>query len=334
MTGNPIYPLYKNVFPSYAEIQKKHMAKNEGHGTSEEEKEEKATNSGWTHFVVRKVVYGESLWQIILIPIRVFFEGVDDNPKHFDGRLNPFLLILPLLLIWVGRKQGHARRAEFKILSLFSIAYLLFVFFKIDMRIRWIGPIIPPLVVLCMHSLAGLRRLGKSSSAKWQASFFKGLTGVFVLSMLAWNAQYVHALYRKIDPVPYISGRVDREDYINRFRPEYKLIRYINNQLPENSTILCLFIGNRIYYFDRQIYWDTKILSDAVNKAKSVDQIGDNLKRLGITHILIRYDLTYPWIKRTFDNQKGTLLKIYLQKHVKQLAQNRGYGLFKLNDIH
>ncbi|WP_172683759.1 ArnT family glycosyltransferase [Desulfosarcina cetonica] len=330
MTGNPIYPLYKNVFSNATETQEKYVAETEGGEASEKEKKRNA-NSGWTHFSVRKAVYGEPLWQIVLIPIRVFFEGVDDNPKHFDGRLNPFLLILPLLLIWAGKKQGNGRRFESKILSLFAIAYLLFVFFKIDMRIRWIGPIIPPLVVLCMYSLANLRRLGESYAVKWKASLLMGFARVFVIAMLAWNAQYVHALYRKIDPEPYIAGEVSREDYITRFRPEYELIRYINSQLHENSIILCLFIGDRIYYFDRQIYWDPKILSKAVNDADSIDQIGANLSNLGITHLLVRFDLTQSWIKRTFDHENEALLRTYFQRRATQIGKHGGYGLFALN---
>ena len=332
MTGNPIYPLYENVFPSDAETQKKHVTEDKESEVPENE-EKQDTSSDWTNFAMRKVVYGESLWQIVLIPIRVFFEGVDDNPKYFDGRLNPFLLILPLLLIWIGKNQKNTLRFESKILALFAIAYLLFVFFKIDMRIRWIGPIIPPLVVLCMYSLSGLRRLCESFSAKWQVLFFRGLASVFVLAMLAWNAQYVHALYQKIDPVSYISGEVDREAYIKRFRPEYELIRYINNQLPENSIILCLFIGNRIYYFDRRIYWEPKILAEAVNQADSIHQIGANLGNLGITHLLVRFDLTQSWIRRTFDEEHEALLRAYFQNRATQIGNHRGYGLFALSPL-
>ena len=151
--------------------------------------------------------------------------------------------------------------------------------------------------------------------------------------MLAWNAQYVHALYRKIDPVPYITGEVDREHYIKRFRPEYELIQYINNQLPENSIVLCLFIGNRIYYFDRQIYWDPKILAEAVNQADSIDQIGADLGNLRITHLLVRFDLTQSWIRRTFDEEHELLLRAYFQDRATQIGNHGGYGLFALSPV-
>lgn len=329
MTGNPIYPLYKNVFSSGAEERQTHTINHKDNRANEKGKKENA-NSGWTHFAMRKMVFGESLWQIALIPVRVFFEGVDDNPQHFDGRLNPFLLILPLLLIWVGKKQDNARRFESKLLSLFAISYLLFVYFKIDMRIRWIGPIIPPLVVLCMYSLAGLKRYGESCSKKWEATFLKGLTIVFVLAMLAWNVQYVQALYLKIDPVPYVGGKVDRDDYIKRYRPEYELIRYINNQLPENSIVLCLFIGNRIYYFDRDINLNIRLLKQIIVESNSSKQVLCELENVGITHILLRYDLTRGWMKNNLEKDKQELLRLFFKENAKRVDSFKGYGLFGL----
>ena len=46
-------------------------------------------------FWIRKNEYNESFLQTVTIPIRAFFQGMDDNPKYFDGKLNPLLLILP-----------------------------------------------------------------------------------------------------------------------------------------------------------------------------------------------------------------------------------------------
>ena len=42
---------------------------------------------------VRHLVFKESLGYMALMPLRIFFEGRDDSPRHFDGKLNPFLLL-------------------------------------------------------------------------------------------------------------------------------------------------------------------------------------------------------------------------------------------------
>ena len=48
------------------------------------------------HLAARRLVYDESFVETITIPLRIFFQGEDDNPKYFDGRLDPCLLVFPL----------------------------------------------------------------------------------------------------------------------------------------------------------------------------------------------------------------------------------------------
>ena len=87
-TGNPVYPLYKSVFNA-AETE-----------TVEEMNEtviEKRTQM--SHIEIRRQIYGESWWEIALIPIRVFFGGRDDSPAHFDGRTNPFFIAVAYICV-------------------------------------------------------------------------------------------------------------------------------------------------------------------------------------------------------------------------------------------
>jgi 4-amino-4-deoxy-L-arabinose transferase-like glycosyltransferase len=94
-TGNPFYPLYQNVF----------APRPVGDSISDPEPEDGESGPPpkeavrWTPFNIRSIVYGESKWRIASIPIRVFFEGKDDDPRHFDGVLSPFLLLFPLGLL-------------------------------------------------------------------------------------------------------------------------------------------------------------------------------------------------------------------------------------------
>ncbi|WP_319410115.1 phospholipid carrier-dependent glycosyltransferase [uncultured Desulfosarcina sp.] len=326
LTGNPIYPLYNNIFSNPSEhpsVDEDDDAINGGGKTGKKD-------PGWGNFAVRKVIYGELPWEIALIPIRVFFEGVDDDPKRFDGRLNPFLIILPVLLFLFGSDPTHHRKIEYRFLSLFSIAYLTFAFFRVDMRIRWISPIVPPLVVLCMYALAEIQGGGTHSGKRWKRSALNGLALVSVVAMFVWNAQYLYALYHKIDPIPYITGRIDRDTYITKYRPEYELIRQINQLLPSDATILCFFIGNRIYYFDRKIQLDKSILKTVVSHSDSVDQIGQRLIGKRITHMLVRFDLTDSWIEKNFDEQEKARLRLFLQRYTKRIGEKSGYGLFEV----
>jgi Dolichyl-phosphate-mannose-protein mannosyltransferase len=329
MTGNPVYPLYNRFFVKAAG----EGAKTGGlQNISTDEKEKPGKKgSGLKHFAVRRVIYKESLWEIVLIPLRVFIEGKDDDPKHFDGQLNPFLLILPLFLFLPGNNRFHRRRnTEYRILSLFAMVYMVFVFFQVDMRIRWISPIIPPMVILSMCGLHRLQCLGVNANVKWKTLSSKFAVIVVTGSMLFFNARYIHALYQKNDPMGYISGQMDRDSYIKKFRPEYEIISYANRELSQDALILCLFIGKRIYYFDRHVRLDIDLIKRSVISSDSIDQIGSNLRSAGITHIFLRYDLSDSWIKNNFDREKQALLKIFFQKNAKQIKSFGGYGLFEL----
>jgi hypothetical protein len=103
-TGNPVYPLYQSYF-------------NPG-GTNQDL--EKVPEKKMNHFLVRKFVYKEAWWQTALIPVRIFFQGEDDNPKYFDGLLNPFLFFLPLLAFLKVNREKRDDVFEKKLLVSFS----------------------------------------------------------------------------------------------------------------------------------------------------------------------------------------------------------------------
>jgi len=78
------------------------------------------TNKG--AFASRKVLYHETWWQALLLPVRFFIEGQDDNPQYFDGKLTPFLLVLPILAFLLKPSSLQEGR-EKKILLAFALLY-------------------------------------------------------------------------------------------------------------------------------------------------------------------------------------------------------------------
>jgi 4-amino-4-deoxy-L-arabinose transferase-like glycosyltransferase len=323
LTANPVYPLYNSWLNPKENPVNDHIALNDS-----EKNDEKRQKGGWSHFAVRKIVYGETFWQTASIPVRVFFDGRDDDPKYFDGKLNPFLLFFALLALIPSGSIHQRIHIDIKILSGFSVFFLLFVFFQIDMRIRWISPIVPPMIILSMFGLKRLQRLGSTSKIKKMV--VAGVVSIAVAGMMLLNAKYIIALYVKVDPIPYISGQMARDSYILKFRPEYEVIRYANQHLPEDALILCMFIGNRRYYFDKPILTDLNALKRAVITSGSIDQIGARLNKTGITHILVRYDLFNYWTENELNPEKQTLINTFMSNRVKQIKSYGGYGLYKL----
>lgn len=153
---------------------------------------------------------------------------------------------------------------------------------------------------------------------------------IAVTSMLLLNAIYIKSLYGTFEPISYLSKKIDRDSYIKKFRPEYEVINFANRKLAKNATILCLFIGDRIYYFEKPIFLDINLLKQAVMTSDTSSKIRGNLQQVGITHIILRYDLTDAWIRNSLDANKRMMIKEFIRNYVRPIHSYGGYGLFEL----
>lgn len=333
-TNNPIYPLYDSLFnpEKVAPVSIKTSVTDSLDSTKNNSDTVKKPSGSWGHFAVRKIVYGEKWWETVLIPVRIFFQGKDDNPKYFDGRLNPILFIFPFFAFIRIKKNDHAFSTEKKILVIFSILFLLFVFFQTDMRIRWIGPVIPPLVILSVFGLHEIIALINSRYFKISRKILTGCVLSFVVFLLSLNIFYIIDLFKVVKPMSYISGRVGRDDYIEKYRPEYAVIKYANHNIPDNAKIMCMFLGNRSYYIDREVVFNYNLASKAVIQKDSSKKILDDLKKKKITHLIIRYDLFNKHIQDSYNGKEREIIRDFFKKHVKLLYSKNGHGLYLLKN--
>ncbi|UCC39956.1 MAG: glycosyltransferase family 39 protein, partial [Candidatus Aminicenantes bacterium] len=177
-TNNPIFPLYDQFF-NLQKVSKSQTV---------------------DLFTFRTLVYHETWWQMAVLPVRVFFQGQDGNPQFFDGKLNPFILLLPFLAFYHMREDPPILRNEKRILLAYACLFFATAFFTSDMRIRYISPIIPPLVLL---SVFGVKRMVVVISELRERRLRNaGLAALFlVLSFcLSLNAYYVYTQYKYVDP--------------------------------------------------------------------------------------------------------------------------------------
>jgi hypothetical protein len=148
--------------------------------------------------------------------------------------------------------------------------------------------------------------------------------------MLWSNVAYIQMQFSHIDPLSYLSGRIVRDKYIERYRHEYPTIQFANHNLSENAKILCLFLGNRLYYSDKEMIFDEKLFKKTVKHAPSSIAVLSELKRGGITHLLIRYDLFNRWLIDNFDEREKKMINLFFAEHAERLFSKSNYGLFEL----
>ena len=154
-TGNPFFPLLAGFFTP----------------------RESGGGAGGVHvslgiFAKRELLYGETWWEIAALPLRIFFAGRDDAAQYFDGVLSPLLI---LLLPWVFKGKW---REEKDFLVFFAALFFLYALFLVDMRIRYILLIVPPLVALLVYAVFNIYlRIKRPAYLILGLLFFAGFHG-------------------------------------------------------------------------------------------------------------------------------------------------------------
>jgi len=308
-TGNPIYPLYESIFNP--------VIRDAG----------ALPHTG--HFWFRHWVYGESWGQILLMPFRIFFQGKDNDLQYFDGQLNAALLILPLFSVLNPLNYPRRIRLETGLLVSFSTLYMLIAFLQTDMRVRYIAPILPPLVILSIFGLKNAVYLVKSIGITWIRKLAPLAIAFGFVAIFFTNANYIIRQFGIVMPFQYLSGKISRDEYIQMFSPEYASIQYANKHTSSEAIILGMFIGHRIYYSDRSILFRDKTLKEMTKNGADEKQMLSVLQKLGVTHMLVRYDVFEDWLSGSFTPPQRALWMRLLKTDMQLLFSKDGYGLYE-----
>ncbi len=330
-TGNPIYPLAAGVFDS---------------SSSEVSVADDSIDppaKPLSHLTLRKLLYEETPLQTLTTPIRIFFVGEDNNPKLFDGKLNFALLLFPMLLLLVkflqtrlpplsspeekneeAAKSSDINNLQIGLLVTFATLFILLGYLATDMRVRYISPAIPPLVIL---SVLGLSRLFDLLAQRRHVRWGHGLVAILVISAMLPNLRYLVWLWQDIAPIHYLRGQTTRIEFLSEKIPSFAATHYINQHLPQDSKILAVYLGQRAYYFQRQVDFNYSPLLQAMTQGSEVAM--RYLQTHSISHLLIRFELLKDWLNTLSRDERDQAIK-FMQEQIRSTYQMNGYGLFEL----
>lgn len=304
MTGNPIYPLYNQLWGLAG-----------------------VTPAGqdFDIFTIRRFLFGESSLQTILIPLRAFFQGRDFSPQFFDGVLSPILIILPPLAL------VRPAAPELRPLAAFAALWVVLVFLSSSFLIRYIVPILPILAILTVFGL----KIFWSMLVKYVPR--RPALALFTLTIalsLYPNAAWAYGFWTRLDPVPFLSGQETRSAYLARRLDHYPAMEFINRRVGPQARILFLFAGGRGYYCERdyfyRAYYSGEILRPVLDRAASWTGISQGLRKMGATHILTREALLDEYLKVGLSPDKLGLWQDFKKNGLKKLFQAKGYTLYGL----
>jgi hypothetical protein len=281
-------------------------------------------------------MYGETFWETLLIPIRMFFQGEDNSYRYFQGVLNPILIVFsPFILL--NKKCGRDKY----LFAFFSIFFIFMAYFLTVKQVRYILPTIPFLAILAVMGIKGIvdkigleifySPLPFNKNAK---SIARILIFVIVAILLTFNFIYLKNRMVIIKPLPYIFGQETKKAFLKRHLLHYDAVKYVNTSLPEDAVIFTMFLGRRGYYLERiyknEASFGMNTINQMLNSSVTEDSFREFIRSMHVTHILMRTDLVDNYLKNNFSQEKINRLMNLARKYWHRVYENNGYTVWDL----
>ncbi len=238
-----------------------------------------------------------------------------------DGILEDY--IADTLLAFT-RKLGRDNR-YILYLFIYSIVFFAMTFFTTDLVIRYILPVLPPLVIIAVFGIrASIERGG---AARYIA--LAGLLLYFLISVL-----YLNGLYARYAPLSYLTGSQSRAEYLLAMLPDYETTAYANANIAKDSKVLFLFTGERAYYWKRDYFYGGRLgenLLAQVKRAGSAEELLTDMRGRGYTHLFIMDPIFDRFAADNFTASEQDLLRDFFGKYLRRLHSANGFTLYRLS---
>jgi hypothetical protein len=325
-TGNPFYPLFKSIFQSLQHGSLKDAVNNR--------LIEKTGSIGF--FKMREIMYGESLVETLLIPIRMFFQGQDNSYQYFQGSLNPMLIVfLPFILL------SKKYKPDKYFFVFFSVIFIFIAYFLTEKQVRYILPTIPFFPILAVMGIKDLADKLQEKTLYFSSRSAKNITSMVriviftsVAVFLMFNLLYLKNRISIIKPFAYVLGQETEEAFLKRHLLHYDGVRYINANLPVDARIFTMFLGRRGYYLERayrnEPSFGMNTINQMVNSSTHPEKFVEYIRSMDVTHILMRTELFDNYLKNNFSEKKIKRFMGLVKKHWKLLYEYNGYAVWAL----
>jgi len=323
-TGNPFYPLFNRFFQSLHQQPIQEIIR---HQASEK-------IGQLSFFKMREVTYGETFWETLLIPIRMFFQGEDNSYRYFQGALNPILILFsPFILL-------NKRYIKDKIIFVFfSVFFIIMAYFLTAKQVRYILPVLPFLTIIAVMGIKDLvDGLGNGMSTSFlkfrinSGSLSRIVIFATVAILLASNLFYLKNRVDIIKPFPYIFGKETKDAFLKRHLLHYDAVEYVNASLPEDAVIFTMFLGRRGYYLDRtyknEPSFGMNTIRQMINSSTNEEKFVEHVRSMQVTHILMRTDIVDKYLKDNFPAEEIKRLLCLVKKCWRKVYENNGYAVW------
>jgi hypothetical protein len=203
------------------------------------------------------------------------------HPEWFGvgGTIGPlFIILLPLAFI------PDKKNKVYSILALYCIIYYFIWAYTFRMT-RFALPLFALIILLATNTLIRLFQC--------KQKLFNCIIAIVLMLGFSYNLYYSITTFSRVyDPWKYLSGKETEKSYLSRAIPSYPIFEYINDNLPYYSKIL--FLGETVnFYCLREVIsstaFDINPIITVIKNAKTKEEVHNNLKQMGVTHLLINF---------------------------------------------
>jgi hypothetical protein len=301
--GDPVYPLFSDIV-----------------GDAPVHKGVPAEADSLSPLALRRIMYGESMFEIAALPLRIFVSGRENDPRRFDGRLNPLLPFLALGLLVVRRGTGPFPGA-----GAFASFAILGTLLSLTMDVARARYVLPFVSVLCPLASTAATTLPRRSL----------LLGLLALA-LAWNGFFLFERLRGSDLLPYFSGAETRAAYLARKLPAYPLYASVNALVPKNGRVQLLFMGDRGYYLNVPYTYESYYSGAGIGRAleKGSSALDAYFGRRGVTHLLVNEVILRKFLEGKFGPWGIRAWEAFANTRLVKLDAQGPFALYEILKYH
>jgi hypothetical protein len=261
---------------------------------------------------------GHGILDFLLLPINLTFFSQPHSLK-FDGQIGIlYFLLLPALF--------GLRRQSISMVILFSV-FMVFWFTQTQ-QARLLAT---PFTFLAILSVKGLE------------GWFSSLPGgggtkekIFLLAVLllglVFNTSLIVKVWAKIQPMPYIFQKENREPFLMRQIKSYPVYLSANHLVEQDEKVLLVFMRNFGFLMNRPFFSDSVFeahtLTKIIDEEVYAEAIIEKLKSMGITHIMFNYHFVLGEDSALNTGEKG-IFKNFLIRHGEQVFRKNEFFLYR-----
>jgi len=208
------------------------------------------------------------LWEFFLKPNSYLMS----EPFHFP---NYIFLIIPLYF-FVRRPKWVTWLLGLSLVFVFSVIFA-------SWMARFLLPVYPALTIVAAYSLTAFCDRVKSRNSWASRLPIWAVSGSVILVVLISTIWI-----RATNTLPLLTGRMSRKEFLMQL-PYYRPFEFVNNQLPPNARIMLLGVQTN-YDIERDCLTDETWFATKWRRLlaqhPSLEEVNEELKRRGVTHIL------------------------------------------------